>query len=51
MDAGDPDLSMLLGPIGRGPGCNNGGWFMVEEAEEGGRSSGSLRTFDGERGI
>jgi len=28
---------MLLGPIGRALGCSDGGWFMVEEVEEGGR--------------
>ena len=42
---------MLLGPVGRAPECNDGGWFMVEEVEEGWLSLGSLRIFDAERGV
>lgn len=51
VETGGADLSILLGPIGRGPDCNDGWWFMVEETEEGRWLSGSLRIFDGERGI
>ena len=35
MTVGDADTSMLLGPIGRGPGHNDGRLFMAEEVERG----------------